>query len=468
MKSLPLFFAVGWLALIAPERAFPETEPDTLVVAQLDSDELGDLDALDELDELIGETRTSQTSMLRGFKGFVSHEIRAFVQDRDTPQNDLTSISELQFEVDLRLSKYATLFFRPWFLVDALDTELIRYEPLEAYVDFSGSRWDLRIGQFIESWGIADTFNPIDVLNRPDIAIHILDPERLGETGVRLRYELEDSETIGQPGLALYVIPVWRKTPFPTDSSRYSFSQTGIDFRDDNVDRLDAGDGTMVALRLDHTLNTPLINADLQYIVSRGPDRSPTFFEGLDGKQPFFSPDYFGTWVFGGGFRATPNVDWWSKLTLKAEVVHKKTYTLDGMIAEKPDSFTQFAFGFDRQLAPFLSDKDKLTVTLEYVGETGAKDSLADFRPFNSDLVIRAFWEASNFSRSSFEVRGIFDLTSRELISEAIVKSQLRFIHEDLSLLIGGQYIRSAKKQGSFFSLFPDNSNLRAKLQFDF
>jgi hypothetical protein len=157
LKSLPLFFAVGWLALIAPERAFPETEPDTLVVAQLDSDELGDLDALDaldaldELDELIGETRTSQTSMLRGFKGFVSHEIRAFVQDRDKPPNDLTSISELQFEVDLRLSKYATLFFRPWFLVDALDTELIRYEPLEAYVDFSGSRWDLRIGQFIES-----------------------------------------------------------------------------------------------------------------------------------------------------------------------------------------------------------------------------------------------------------------------------------------------------------------------------
>jgi hypothetical protein len=37
-------------------------------------------------------------------------------------------------------------------------------------------------------------------LNRRDIAINILDPVVLGEAGIRLRFNFEGGDTIGQPG----------------------------------------------------------------------------------------------------------------------------------------------------------------------------------------------------------------------------------------------------------------------------
>ena len=193
-------------------------------------------------------------------------------------------------------------------------------------MEVSGDSADFRAGQFIESWGIADTFNPIDVLNRRDLGVNVLDPEVLGETGVRLRYNFEGGSTIGQPAVALYVMPLWRETPFPTKSSRFSFSQNGPRFRDKNIERLDVIDGGLAAIRFEHTLDTGLVNADMQYIVARGPDRSPTFIFGEDSRGPFLRPEYFGTWVGGGGFRAIPNADGFSKFTLKAEVVHKRPY----------------------------------------------------------------------------------------------------------------------------------------------
>ncbi|MFT4840359.1 MAG: hypothetical protein ACI90M_000815, partial [Candidatus Azotimanducaceae bacterium] len=50
-----------------------------------------------------------------------------------------------------------------------------------------------------------------------------------------------------------------------------------------------------------------------------------------------------------------------------------------------------------------FTDKDQITATLEWVGETGANDSTAVFRAFDDDLVIRAFWEANDFARTSIE-----------------------------------------------------------------
>jgi len=427
-------------------------------------DALDDLDALDELDELTGG---GDASIVRGVKGFVSNETRSYLKDRGGSQNDDVTLFEAQLELDLRPFSGLTVFLRPWVLVDALDSDLVRYEPLEAFIEITGEQWDIRMGQFIESWGIADTFNPIAVLNRQDVAINVLNPQVLGEAGIRMRYSFEGGHTVGQPSVAVYVMPVWRETPFPTDASRFSFrfsfSQQGGKLSDEDIPRLEIADATLGALRLEHTLSTRLFNADMQYIVARGPERFPTFTEELVSR-----PEYFGMTVVGGGFRAIPNVDWWSKLTLKAEVVYKQPYAFDGMSAPLPDAYSQYAVGFDRQVAPFLASKDQLTITVEYVGERGADDITATFRPFNSDLVFRLYWELGNFARTSAEIRGIIDLDNDEVIAEAVIKSQLRFIHEDLSLLIAGQYIRQAKTDPSFFALFPDNSSVRGRLQFDF
>ncbi len=433
---------------------------------ELDSlDGLDELDALDALDE---DSAGGQASWFRSFGGFLSSESRIYAKARRNGQNGENIYLELEAEIDLQPLPGLQLYVQPWFLLDALDTDLLRYEPLQAYLEYSGDSWDVRAGQFIESWGIADTFNPVDVLNRRDLATLILDPKVRGELGGRFRYHFDGGEVIGQPSLSVYLMPLYRRTPLPTHSSRYAFSQTGATLRRDSWQRPELADALFLAARLEHTLNTQLLSADVQYLFARGPDRAPTFVQGLDDSGPFFVPQSFGTMVVGGGFRAIPNLPWWSKLTFKAEVVYKAPYELDTLTAELPDSYWQYAFGFDRQISGLLADNDQLTLTVEYVGEQGASDITAQFRPFQSDIVFRGFWEAGDFARSSLEVRAIVDLETGELIFEGLARSQLRFIHDDLSLLLGAQVIDASESQDSFFAIFPNNSNFRARLRFDF
>ena len=425
-----------------------------------------DLDSLDELDNLEdgGSSGASGPEIL---KGFASNESRYFFRDRDEGSTDEASIFELQFETEYNLGS-ARLFLRPWFLVDTVDSDLQRYEPLEGYIDWRGESWDFRAGQFIENWGIADTFNPLDVLNRNDIGVDLLAPQKLGEAGFRWRYHGDDGYVFGQPVLALYLMPVFRETAFPTDESRYSLSQSGAVLREGDAVTPEGEAAVFAAFRFGHTVHSGLMNGDFQYIAARGPDKTPTLVTGLDAAGPYQVPEYFGTEVVGGGFRAIPNGEWWSKLTLKTEVVHKKPYAINGMTASLPDDYTQYVVGLDRLVAPFMGDKDQLTMTLEYVGEDGTDDVTAGFRPFRSDAVLRLFWEAGNFARSSVEFISIWDVKNKESITELEYKSQLRWVHDDLSLSVLAQMIEPAKSESTFFTSFSNNSNGRLRLQYDF
>jgi len=129
---------VGWLwpgDVVA--RSFdPIASSAALERAESDGvNDLDDLDALDEMDELTGMGVGVGASVLRSFKGFISNESRTYLQDRDGSQNNEISLFEAQLELDLRLLDNTSVFIRPWFLVDAFDSDLLRYEPLEAFVD---------------------------------------------------------------------------------------------------------------------------------------------------------------------------------------------------------------------------------------------------------------------------------------------------------------------------------------------
>ena len=100
----------------------------------------------------------------------------------------------------------------------------MRTDPLEIYATYRQESWDLRVGQFVENWGIADTFNPVDVLNRRDLASDFFDPIRLGELGARVRFLLDGGDVIGEPTLSAYVIPVFQEALFPTRRNRFSFA----------------------------------------------------------------------------------------------------------------------------------------------------------------------------------------------------------------------------------------------------
>ena len=438
-------------------------------------DPLDDLPGLDAPIEEPGQAEpglpTDMTGGIRvtGVRGFLESRGRIFFKDRNQGLNDEQWIQELELELEFWLTEGWTGYFRPRFLIDVFDTDLVRTEPLEVYVTWTGESGDLRVGQMIENWGIADTFNPVDVLNRRDLAEDPLDPARLGELGARGRLFFDGGDVIGEPVLSAYVIPVFRTTQFPTSESRWSLAPPPNELREDLGLEPSGFDRWFTALRFQNTLSTGPANADVQLVASRGPDKFPIIFPVPNTGGGFdLIPAYYGLVTLGGGIRAVPNAESLADYTLKAEVVHKAPYRFEDNAVVLPDDYWQYAFGVDRLFPNVFSDKDQITATIEWVGESGANDITKLFRPFQDDLVLRAFWEANDFSRTSLELRGVVDPKNGDWFAEGTYAQQLRSIHEDLKLELGLRWFDIASTEPGFFALFPNNSTVYMALRFDF
>ena len=463
---------MAWLSLLAGTA--PAAGPQELGdAAEEDSSEVLDMLLDDELDSLLaGESADAGAGgagrwRLEGWKGFVSLEPRTYLRDRDEGKADEQLLFETEFELDFRLSDTWTAYLRPRVFIDALDTELQRFEPYEAYVTMAGDGWDLRAGQFVENWGIADTYNPVDIMNRRDFGTDLLDPDRLGELGLRYRSMFEGGELVGEPTVSLYALPVFRRTLFAPEDQRYAPGTELYPFDQDGGFEPDGSEGALFAARAQATLSTGPLNADLQLIAARGPEHTP-------GVLPFgdvLAPVYYGVETLGAGIRAVTNEDtlgaFLAAFTFKAEIVHKSPYVFDDSPIDVPDQYLAYVFGLDRSFPGVFTAQDELTLTVEYAGEDSDEaPPTALFRPFRDDLILRAAWEANDFARQSLEVRGLIDLEVDERIYETIYERQLRSVHEDLKLTVQFQYFDAGEE--TLFDIFPDNTSLAVGLRFDF
>ena len=426
-----------------------------------------DLAALDGLSELVA-TRSSGP-LLRISRGFLATEGRYYPYDQQAPGATEQALVEAQLELDLNLASHLRGYVRPWFLIDGMDTELIRYEPLDGYLQYSREHWDIKVGQFVENWAMTDAGNPIDVLNRPDQATDFFDPQRRGELGGKLRIIVSPGDVIEELSLSVYAMPVWRATPLPTDSNRFTLSPEIATIRDDLTVRPTYAEQFFGAARIEHTLSTGLLNADVQYVATRGPHRQPLFVfsPNADGTVDII-PQYFGSTMFGMGISAVPNSELWSQWAIKGEVAHHRTYALPSTGVPAAQPYTQFAVGFEHTVNQAFSPKATLLVIGEYLGETGADDQTSELRPLDSDIAVATRWSRNDAAQTRIELRTIMDVKSGELIAEAIVGRALRFIHRDLRLDISGRRILTGLINPSVFALLPDNSSVSARMQFAF
>ncbi|MFT5151809.1 MAG: hypothetical protein ACI841_001796, partial [Planctomycetota bacterium] len=400
---------------------------------------------------------------------FFEFEPRLFLRDRNEGRKDEQYLLQGELELEFALGQGGSAYFRPRVFLDLADSDVKRFEPYEAYVTIEREDWDLRMGQFVENWGIADTYNPIDVINRRDLATDFLDTDRLGELGFRYRAFMDGGETLGEPTLSLYALPIWQATPFPTENQRFGFASESLSFDEDAGFEPEGLDRALFATRFQSTLTTDPLNADLQLLVAHGPERMPSIAVGRGG---VLAPAYYGATTFGAGLRAVPNQDvlgeFLSTLTLKAEVVFKDPYAYDDSPIAQPQDYLSYVVGVDRSFYDVLREQDTLTMTVEYAVETGADDASSDLRLFQNDVVLRGLWEAGDFARTSIEMRAIVDLDESESIAEAIYQRQLRSVHEDLKLTLQFQHFNAGDEQASVIDLFPDNTSVAVGLRWDF
>jgi len=466
-----LFSAVMLMTLLLPLPSLAQESPsqeDGGVPLQRPASEPPE----DNFDDLLDDLGATQASGVRIVRGFVEAKPRIYLQDRNQGRKDQELWLRAEIEVEARFTDEFSAYVRPRLLFDALNTELHRFEPLEGYLTFEQDSWDLRVGQFIENWGVVDTFNPVDVLNRRDLGTDILDPERLGELGARLRLLLPSRGGLGEPTLSFYAMPVFRRMGIAPEKGRFSFDQPGLPFDEDGGFEPAGFESGLYAMRFTGTADTQPVNADLQVIASAGPERFPAIVPDPNPLVSRSVPVYYGVGTFGVGFRAVPNEAalgaQLAKLTLKAEATYKRPYTFDNSPIGAPDDYVAMVAGVDRTFPSAITEGDDLTLTVEYAREWGASDPTSTFRPFRNDVIARGFWNVNDFARTSLEVRILYDLDNGETIGDLIAERQLGFIDDNLKLGAQLQLFAPASRSESFLGFLPNNSLLAASLRWDF
>jgi len=393
-------------------------------------------------------------------KGRVEVGSRHYLNERGRGLEDDSILLEGELDVTYDLNDFTRFRLRPRVAIDPLQSSRNRYEPLDAYVEYTEPRWALLAGQLLESWAIVDTFNPADVLNRRDLERDFYDPEKLGELMVRFRYFFPEAGAIRQPALSLYLLPLHRETPLPSNDDRFRLDATGDNRGDLRNDAVVPSFDTAYAARLSATVG----GADVFLFYFGGLARIPAFEVSPQGDV---TAVYYRVDMVGGG------VQWaMGRWLFKLETAY--SFTSDGGLASRfrgivPDSYFQYVVGVDRTFTDVFG-KSEVTLTLEYAGEDDTSmTSPSGLRPYKSDVFFGVRWQFNDARRTEVLASVVADV----LVDEQLYLIDFRTIlYKDLKLVLGGQLVNRARDRRpdrfSTFNLFPNNSNVRMSLLYEF
>ncbi|MCZ6655225.1 MAG: hypothetical protein O7D91_19630 [Planctomycetota bacterium] len=276
----------------------------------------------DPLGGLLQESSASRGGT--AWKGFIEVTPRRYLRDTHVAAvKDNQVLVWGEAEIDFRLDSDTTAYFRPRIYADVSDDGFDHAHVPELFITYAPGSWDVRGGLLVENWGVADTFNPIDVLNTRDFATDVLDPLYVGQPGIRLRRFFKSGKHLGEPTVGFYWMPLFAQARYAPIGQRLHPAPPGGTFAEGGNDP-SGTDQMFWALRYQSTLDTPVFNSDIQLIASSGPDRRPPVREVEAGR---FEPAHQGVKTIGFGIRAVPDEallgHFLSTLTLKAEVAHR-------------------------------------------------------------------------------------------------------------------------------------------------
>ncbi len=398
-------------------------------------------------------------------RGSVSLEGVDYLFDRNKDRRDEQAVFHLDLRLKHSLDENFSVTFRPEIYYEFTKDRILRYEPLEGYVDYESSSWDFRFGQVLESWAITDTFNPVDILNRRDLERNLLRASKLGEVMLRFRYFLPDGDSISNQTASFYVLPLFRETLFPKGDDPYSFERGGGRVQDRDGIAPKGVNQMGFAVRYSASWES----MDFFLLGYHGVTRYPIFqFERVRGGL-FFRPVYYLVDKAGGGFQWAMG-DWLMKLELVRTWPNGKH--LGSSLSQEtriPEPFTQYVVGFDHSFYDLGLDNSTLTWTLEYSGEDKSTNTPGESRPFKSDFFTQFRYEFGNISQMVLSLNLAYDIMIGESITDLIFEWKPSRDFENLKLIFQAEYQKAARnEENSFLRFFPNNSFVSMKTEWSF
>lgn len=360
------------------------------------------------------------------------------------------------------------LNIKPRVRIDGLDFNRNRYLPNEAYFKFYNPHVELSAGFQVVSWGVSRSFNPTNVINRPDLEGNYYRPSPLGDLLGRLKFTFSTTGAISELGLDFLVAPVFLETPLPKSNSRFAISGDvgGAAFTSSEVQDIPEYPKAMSAA----FMASAVVKAtDIKLHFYHGPERTPAYYLLLDENldlvaQPFYyTIDVIGLNVESVIKSFTFHVEGAFKTTrFNEELRHELplTDTSDAI----PSDYLQYVGGVDYTLNNVFGS-GTLIFALEYLGENERSLDFEEFRPLKNDLFAGVRLLLNDVRLTQIEVACLKDLANSEMI---ILAEGSTSIYRELKLTLGGMVVNQDSNPDMPLSFFDNNTYVYSKLSYSF
>jgi len=346
----------------------------------------------------------------------------------------------------------------PRILWDPADPGRWQWIPFELWGEGRAGAWRLRAGRQIFSWGVADAFNPSDILPTRDLGENFRDADKLGDWAVTL-VRAGDAW-----GLEAVVIPWVEGAQFPSARSPWSL--------DAAASRLDVP----ATVTLDDTPYLPddarelsfagrlrgsFGDTDLYLVGHTGTARAPVltfptvgFFSaqaratylplhllGLEGQTAL------GDWVFKGSWM-------WRDQATTDSLINEQIFGPQGIDPQA----SQGVVGAEYLWFEVLGGLGDLSTSLEYLWDTGARESnLATYRPFESNLALGVRYQFNDTAGSWVEASWLESLKRPERF--AAIRGSRR-LWRNLRAEVFAEFLRGPDGPPSLFYFFEPNDRV--------
>ena len=377
-------------AKTGPDEALDEPPAAESTAKVADENDSEEADVADE-----AETETSAFADILDaleYRGNLTLEISAFTADAEHSAGQQTSASvsgEVEFYYPLP-SGDGSFLITPFARIDQHDSNRTHFDFREFLYQRNSDDWEFRAGLGKVFWGVAESRNPVDIINQRDSVEGITVDEKLGQPMVQFSWIKE----LGS--LDFFILPGFRERTFASSDGR---PRATVPIRSNAIYESDRENRHIdIAARYSMAIE----EWDLGFSAFRGTERAPLFIPQLGSSFTDISLQPLYYQVLQIGFDAQATLESW---LLKFEWIHQQ--------ADAIDSHAEFVTGFEYSFYGIGETDTDLGIIAEYLYDNRGESAT---QPFQNDLLLGMRLALNDEASSEALLGGFFDLDTESVV----------------------------------------------------